>query len=272
MCLHSKLQDPNCPSFQICILHTTCDPGNHAEYADVEMAADCKGRHPHILLSILQTFSQYLATLGGAASKQTSLQSTMNSQNIAGLYKQQQTDDKFKVGSPSGSVYWTTGDTPYDQEYTPESPFCGSHAAFGDATNTTIKLQGHALILMMCQAQDVACSATQRGNVRCHIAADFSSICTLFRRIDCRALSPGEIVNLMGVPCAGYEPVPAPLQAQTASFANAVAPSVNQLTQAMLQLIPSPPPPPPPPTVIQALAPLEEVGDKHDGLRVFHHL
>lgn len=56
-----------------------------------------------------QTFSQYLATLGGAASKQTSLQSTLQGQNIAGLYKQQTTDDRFKVGSPSGSVYWTAG-------------------------------------------------------------------------------------------------------------------------------------------------------------------
>ena len=57
----------------------------------------------------MQTFGQYLATLGGAASKQTSLQSTLQGQNIAGLYKQQTTDDRFKVGSPSGSVYWTAG-------------------------------------------------------------------------------------------------------------------------------------------------------------------
>ncbi len=57
----------------------------------------------------VQTFSQYLATLGGAANKQTSLQSTLQEQNIAGLYKQQTTDDQFKVGSPSGSVYWTAG-------------------------------------------------------------------------------------------------------------------------------------------------------------------
>lgn len=57
----------------------------------------------------VQTFSQYLATLGGAANKQTSLQSTLQGQNIAGLYKQQTTDDQFKVGSPSGSVYWTAG-------------------------------------------------------------------------------------------------------------------------------------------------------------------
>ena len=33
----------------------------------------------------------------------------MANNNIAGLYKQQQTDDRFKVGSPSGSVYWTAG-------------------------------------------------------------------------------------------------------------------------------------------------------------------
>jgi hypothetical protein len=58
---------------------------------------------------------------------------------------------------------------------------------------------------------------------------------------------------------AGYEPVPAPLQSTTASFANALAPSVNQLTNSLIELIPSPPPPPPPPTFIQALAPLEEV-------------
>lgn len=60
----------------------------------------------------MQTFGQYLATLGGAASKQTSLQSTLQGQNIAGLYKQQTTDDRFKVGSPSGSVYWTAGAHP----------------------------------------------------------------------------------------------------------------------------------------------------------------
>ncbi|BDA49256.1 hypothetical protein COCOBI_13-3670 [Coccomyxa sp. Obi] len=111
-----------------------------------------------------QTFSQYLATLGGAANKQTSLQSTLQGQNIAGLYKQQSKDDQFKVGSPSGSVYWT----------------------------------------------------------------------------------------------AGNQPVPAPAQAVAANFANALAPSVNQLTQSLMELIPSPPPPPPPPTVIQALAPLEQ--------------
>ena len=56
-----------------------------------------------------QTLNQYLQTLAGAASKRTSLQSTMANNNIAGLYKQQQTDDRFKVGSPSGSVYWTAG-------------------------------------------------------------------------------------------------------------------------------------------------------------------
>lgn len=61
-------------------------------------------------MCLVQTFSQYLATLGGAANKQTSLQSTLQGQNIAGLYKQQTTDDQFKVGSPSGSVYWTAGE------------------------------------------------------------------------------------------------------------------------------------------------------------------
>ena len=58
---------------------------------------------------------------------------------------------------------------------------------------------------------------------------------------------------------AGNEPVPAPTQAATTSFVQAVAPSLNDLTDSLIQLIPSPPPPPPPPTVIQALAPLEEV-------------
>lgn len=58
---------------------------------------------------------------------------------------------------------------------------------------------------------------------------------------------------------AGNQPVPAPAQAVAANFANALAPSVNQLTQSLMELIPSPPPPPPPPTVIQALAPLEQV-------------
>ena len=58
---------------------------------------------------------------------------------------------------------------------------------------------------------------------------------------------------------AGNEPVPAPAQAATTSFVQAVAPSLNDLTDSLIQLIPSPPPPPPPPTVIQALAPLEEV-------------
>ena len=57
----------------------------------------------------MQTFSQYLQSLGGASTKQTSLHSTMDNENIAGLYKQQQNDDQFKVGSPSGSVYWTAG-------------------------------------------------------------------------------------------------------------------------------------------------------------------
>lgn len=57
----------------------------------------------------MQTFSQYLQSLGGASTKQTSLHSTMDNENIAGLYKQQQSDDQFKVGSPSGSVYWTAG-------------------------------------------------------------------------------------------------------------------------------------------------------------------
>lgn len=59
---------------------------------------------------------------------------------------------------------------------------------------------------------------------------------------------------------AGNEPVPAPAQAVAANFANALAPGVNSLTQSLMELIPSPPPPPPPPTVIQALAPLEQVG------------
>jgi hypothetical protein len=56
-----------------------------------------------------QTFSQYLATLGGSASKQTALHSTLAGNNIAGLYKQQTSADQFQVGSPSGSVYWTAG-------------------------------------------------------------------------------------------------------------------------------------------------------------------
>ena len=60
----------------------------------------------------MQTFSQYLQSLGGTATKQTSLHSTMDNENIAGLYKQQQSDDQFKVGSPSGSVYWTAGELP----------------------------------------------------------------------------------------------------------------------------------------------------------------
>lgn len=59
--------------------------------------------------------------------------------------------------------------------------------------------------------------------------------------------------------CAGNQPVPAPAQAVAANFANAIAPGVNSLTQSLMELIPSPPPPPPPPTVIQALAPLEQV-------------
>ena len=63
----------------------------------------------YLIVPPVQTLNQYLQTLGGAASKQTSLQSTMANNNIAGLYKQQQTDDRFKVGSPSGSVYWTAG-------------------------------------------------------------------------------------------------------------------------------------------------------------------
>lgn len=60
----------------------------------------------------MQTLNQYLQTLGGAASQHTALHTTMENQNIAGLYKQQQTDDRFKVGSPSGSVYWTQGEHP----------------------------------------------------------------------------------------------------------------------------------------------------------------
>ncbi len=57
----------------------------------------------------MQTFSQYLQSLAGASTKQTSLHSTMDNENIVGLYKQQQSDDQFKVGSPSGSVFWTAG-------------------------------------------------------------------------------------------------------------------------------------------------------------------
>lgn len=53
--------------------------------------------------------------------------------------------------------------------------------------------------------------------------------------------------------------MPAPAQAVASNFASAVAPSLNDLTSSLIQLIPSPPPPPPPPTVIQALAPLEQV-------------
>ena len=56
-----------------------------------------------------QTFSQYLATLSGRADQQTALHSTLASNNIAGLYKQQTSPDQFQVGSPSGSVYWTAG-------------------------------------------------------------------------------------------------------------------------------------------------------------------
>lgn len=52
--------------------------------------------------------------------------------------------------------------------------------------------------------------------------------------------------------------MPAPAQALAADVADKLTPSVNQLTQSLLALIPSPPPPPPPPTVITALAPLEE--------------
>ncbi len=58
---------------------------------------------------------------------------------------------------------------------------------------------------------------------------------------------------------AGSQPVPAPAQAAANSFVTAVAPGLNDVTNSLIALIPSPPPPPPPPTVIQALAPLEEV-------------
>ena len=61
---------------------------------------------------VMQTFSQYLQSLAGASTKQTSLHSTMDNENIVGLYKQQQNDDQFKVGSPSGSVFWTAGKLP----------------------------------------------------------------------------------------------------------------------------------------------------------------
>ena len=57
----------------------------------------------------MQTLNQFLQSIAGSSNKQTALHSTLESQNIAGLYKQQQTDDQFKVGSPSGSVYWTAG-------------------------------------------------------------------------------------------------------------------------------------------------------------------
>ena len=58
---------------------------------------------------------------------------------------------------------------------------------------------------------------------------------------------------------AGSQLVPAPAQAAANNFITAVAPSLNDVTNSLIALIPSPPPPPPPPTVIQALAPLEEV-------------
>jgi hypothetical protein len=58
---------------------------------------------------------------------------------------------------------------------------------------------------------------------------------------------------------AGNEPVPAPAKQFATQVANALEPGVNQLTESLMALIPSPPPPPPPPTVITALAPLEEV-------------
>ena len=63
----------------------------------------------------------------------------------------------------------------------------------------------------------------------------------------------------MTQPHAGNQPVPAPAQAVANNFVTAVAPSLNDVTNSLIALIPSPPPPPPPPTVIQALAPLEEV-------------
>ena len=70
----------------------------------------------------MQTFSQYLQSLGGTATKQTALHSTMDNENIAGLYKQQQSDDQFKVGSPSGSVYWTAGKLPTTLSYHTKLP------------------------------------------------------------------------------------------------------------------------------------------------------
>ena len=57
----------------------------------------------------LQTFPQFLANLAASSIKQTMLQSTPSSNNIAGLYKQQATNDHFKDGSSSGSVHWTAG-------------------------------------------------------------------------------------------------------------------------------------------------------------------
>ena len=53
--------------------------------------------------------------------------------------------------------------------------------------------------------------------------------------------------------------MPAPAQAAADNFVTAVAPSLNDVTNSLIALIPSPPPPPPPPTVIQALAPIEAV-------------
>ena len=44
----------------------------------------------------LQTFSQFLANLAGTSNKQTQLQSTLSSNNIAGLYKHQTTNDQSK--------------------------------------------------------------------------------------------------------------------------------------------------------------------------------
>ena len=46
---------------------------------------------------------------GGHSNKLTSLQSTLSSNNIAGLYKQQTTNYHFKVSSPSKSAYWSAG-------------------------------------------------------------------------------------------------------------------------------------------------------------------
>ena len=42
-------------------------------------------------------------------------------------------------------------------------------------------------------------------------------------------------------------------------LAAAISPVVNGVSNDILALLPAPPPPPPPPTVLQVLAPLEQV-------------